>query len=116
MKAVRSENLAAFMGPIRGATKKIAEELGIKPPTVSEWKSGKRHVPVEYIPKICKILGVTEKDLCEPFSPFAQEWVKSPTGQKMLEVFPKLSDEGLDRVLSLALQLQLSDTKQKNDS
>lgn len=104
MGIVRSVNLAVFLKSKRGSQQAIAKALKVKPPTVSEWKSGKRPVPVEHVPVICQILGISEKDLTQPFSPFAQEWAGKPEGQMILKLMPDLDDSGLRAVLEAALQ------------
>lgn len=109
MNNVRSENLAVFLKSKRGSQQAIAKALGIKPPTVSEWKTGRRPVPTEYVPVICQILGISENDLTQPFSPFAQVWASTPEGQTLLKLIPLLTEHGLREVLKTALQLTQSD-------
>lgn len=111
MGNVISDNLAVFLESRRGSQKAIADVLKVKPPTVSEWKTGKRPVPKEHISAICQILGISENDLTQPFSPFTQAWSRTPEGQTLLKLLPSLTEHGLREVLTTALQQTQFDSK-----
>ena len=114
MSDIRAENLAAYLDLKRGNAKKVADALGVTPPTVAQWKNGERSVPEEHLPVICQILGITRDDLVKPMNPFFREWRESKAGQMLDEVLPNISDDGLKKVLALALQLEQSELKQKS--
>lgn len=109
MKVV-AEKLAAYMETKRGSSKTIAEKCGVTATTVSEWKSGRRPVPAKYLPIICEVLEVPETDLCQNFSPFEHDWMRSPAGQTLLQICSDLTPAQLERVLLQALQVKQSET------
>lgn len=60
------ENLIVLFQQKRGAQKAVADALGITAGAISQWKSGARPVPSEYIPTICRVLNIEEDVLYSP--------------------------------------------------
>jgi transcriptional regulator with XRE-family HTH domain len=111
MNDIRFENLAVYMDAKRGSSKRIAKALDIKPPTVSEWKTGKRSIPEEHVSTVCEILGITRKDLTEPFGPFLNDLAGCDMGRVLLRVYLGLPQDAQERVLEKALQEKQSALK-----
>lgn len=44
----------------------VAERLGVKQCTISQWENGNRLPGVEKLPALAEVLGVTVNDLFEP--------------------------------------------------
>lgn len=70
MSKVQAEVIARAVG-ILGSQLALARALGIKPPTVHQWLSGKRPVPAERCPSIERLTGGAV--LCEQLRPDV-EW------------------------------------------
>jgi len=53
------KKLSEFFKANRGAQKRLAEQLGLQPSTVSQWKS----VPVEHLPEVAEFTGIPREEL-----------------------------------------------------
>lgn len=53
------DKLNEFFKANRGMQTKLAELLGLRPSTISQWKS----VPVEYLPEVSEFTGISREEL-----------------------------------------------------
>lgn len=53
------EKLIEYFKANRGTQIRLAKHLGLRPSTVSQWKS----VPVEYVPEVSDFTGLAREDL-----------------------------------------------------
>ncbi|KKX24332.1 helix-turn-helix domain-containing protein [Rhizobiaceae bacterium LC148] len=53
------EKLVGFFKANRGAQKRLAESLGLRQSTVSQWKA----VPVEHLAEVSEFTGIPREDL-----------------------------------------------------
>lgn len=53
------EKLIEYFKANRGTQIRLAEHLGLRPSTVSQWKS----VPVEYLPEVAEFTGIAREEL-----------------------------------------------------
>lgn len=54
------EKLIEFFKANRGTQIRLAERIGLRPSTVSQWKS----VPVEHLAEVSDFTGIPREDLC----------------------------------------------------
>ena len=57
---VAMEKLNEFFKANRGMQVKLAERLGLRPSTISQWET----VPVKYLPEVSEFTGIPREDLC----------------------------------------------------
>lgn len=54
------EKLTKFFKSNRGTQVRLAERLGLRPSTVSQWKS----VPIEHLAEVSEFTGISREELC----------------------------------------------------
>lgn len=69
MSAAVARNVAAERARARWTQADLAERLGVAPSTVSTWEVGKRVVGMDWLPALCRVLGVTMADLVRGADP-----------------------------------------------
>jgi DNA-binding transcriptional regulator YdaS (Cro superfamily) len=67
-------NLAEFLKLERGSTSRLAVELGVSQPLVSEWATGRKRIPLDYCPFIERFTA--EKVTCEELRPDRVEYFR----------------------------------------
>lgn len=58
-KIVPADTLNEFFKANRGMQTKLADLLGLRPSTISQWKA----VPVEYLPEVAEFTGISREEL-----------------------------------------------------
>lgn len=53
------ERIIALIGPKRGASKELADYLGIHPNVITNWKNGRNKSYIRYLPEISEYFNVT---------------------------------------------------------
>jgi transcriptional regulator with XRE-family HTH domain len=89
--------------------KEFAALIGVGNTRVSNWELGTNRPDVDFLPKICEVLGVVPSDLLgvkkEPPAPGGAGVDASERVKYLLSVADRLPDEDFDRVLDLARRL-----------
>lgn len=94
-------NLTDLLNTTKAKQKDIAEYAEVSYQTVSAWVNGINYPRAEQMEKLCKFFGIRQSALTEdPDSPQVQE-------EKLLDIFRSLSDEGKEKMLERAEEMQI---------
>lgn len=91
-----SERIFSIMKTKRITQAELAEALGITQPSVGNWKTRGTTPPMEYLPKICEVLGVSWEYL---ITGEENKNYISPEEIKLLEQYRKILPSGQKDIL-----------------
>ena len=102
-KEIRPDNLRVFLDRKRGSQKALASRLGLTTGAISQWKTGFRPVPQEYVDDICDVLNIDKEELYEPL--FIQQCPVDGIKGRLSAVLDKLKESEQVDVLRYALDV-----------
>ncbi len=96
-----SKNLVFYRKKNNLTQKKLAEKIGVKNNTISQWENGTNSIDIELLFKICDILGVSINDM---FGAYSTDFNKSLSKEEstLLDNFNTLNKEGKEKLIDYA--------------
>lgn len=100
MKTVKEEianNLLFYRKRAKFTQRELANQIGVKNNTISQWESGTNSIDVEILFKICEILDVSVNDM---YGSYAHTNSLAPSAEenRLLENYRTMNEEGREKV------------------
>lgn len=111
-----AKNLLYYRKKCKMTQKELAEKIGVKNNTISQWENGTNSIDVELLFNICDILGVSVNDMFGTFSN-VEQCECSSFASEMIRKFNLLNEEGqvyIQKQFDFALS-QVEYKKRNND-
>lgn len=108
-----SKNLLYYRKKLGYTQKELAEKLGVKNTSVSNWESGYNSIDIETLYRVCGIFGVSVNDMYGVFSVSPAPLSDAET--YLLDSFRELNEEGREKVTSYVSDLLRTGIYKKDD-